>query len=233
LDQIRKKEPGSHCNRKRQLEGITANRGPRHRCIWNHCKGECGAKLPSYVGNYYRLVQLNVFANGDWSRGTSVELNREDCAKSVDIGEVVCPQIGHDSTCSLYSSVGTRVISCQDVRIDNSVFAVPVDRAFMLPTKGIGYTAHFDHISKPPIAAASLLLVCHGSVCSPRLTGVGTSSEPVELETLSEWPRVFLLRNFVSAPEVAQLVAAAQELWRSGAEGVASPNTSAMLEATT
>lgn len=51
----------------------------------------------------------------------------------------------------------------------------------MLPTKGVGYSATIDHIGAP-------------------------DAGPIQLETLSEWPRVFRLRNFVSTSEVQQML---------------------------
>ena len=52
--------------------------------------------------------------------------------------------------------MGTRVISCTDLRIDNSVFIVPQGRYFMLPTKGVGYVALVDHLGMPRIVETNL-----------------------------------------------------------------------------
>jgi hypothetical protein len=144
-------------------------------------------------------LQLEVFDNGDWHGGLTVTLSAEECMRTVDLGEMVCPKLGLKDNCSLFSAVGTRVISCSDLRIDNSVFVVPEGRPFMLPTRGVGYVAAIDHI-------------------------IGASAVPIRAETLSESPRIFRLQNFVSPEEAGALVANAKARWAraataSGGEG--------------
>lgn len=77
-----------------------------------------------------------------------VELTHEECAQNVDLGQIVCPKVDADPTCTLFSALGTRVVSCQDLRVENSVFVVPKDRLFMLPTKGVGHVSIVEHIRK-------------------------------------------------------------------------------------
>ena len=78
-----------------------------------------------------------------------IEVTRDQCLPNIHLGDVVCPKFGITPTCALYSSVGVRVYTCADVRgVDRSVFMVPLDRVFMLPTKGVGHVLTVDHLSK-------------------------------------------------------------------------------------
>lgn len=103
------------------------------------------------------------------------------------LGEMVCPKIGMSSTCALFSAWGTRVTSCVDAKADNNVFVVPNNRLFMLPTHGVGHRTEIAHIGMP-------------------------TGKPIVLETLSEYPRIFRVKNFFTEEEADQLIATALAL---------------------
>jgi len=107
---------------------------------------------------------VRAFNNGDWTYGAEVRLTGEECSVNVDLGEILCPKLGLDPGCSLYSSLGTRVSSCYDLSADNNVFVVPPGRLFILPTQGVGYKAQYHHMP---------------------LVG----DQPITIETLSVYPR--------------------------------------------
>jgi len=109
-------------------------------------------------------VTVRAFNNGDWTYGAEVKLTSEECSFNVDLGEILCPKLGLDPGCALYSSLGTRVSSCYDLSTDNNVFIVPPGRLFILPTLGVGYKAQFHHM--------------------PLVT-----DQPITIETLSVYPR--------------------------------------------
>lgn len=102
-------------------------------------------------------------------------------------GEMVCPKIGMPSTCALFSAWGTRVTSCVDAKADNNVFVVPNNRLFMLPTQGVGYRTEIAHIGMP-------------------------MGKPIVLETLSEYPRIFRVKNFFTEQEADDLIESALSL---------------------
>jgi hypothetical protein len=134
-----------------------------------------------------------VFNNGDWTNGQELSLSKEECSVRKDLGEIVCPKLGHNASCSLFSSWGTRTTSCADLKPDNNVFIVPRGRLFMMPTKTVGYKTEIFHLPKP--------------------TGL-----PLILETLSIEPRIFKLYNFFTSAEADELIAhalsATDELYR-------------------
>jgi len=109
-------------------------------------------------------LTVRAFNNGDWTYGAEVKLTSEECSVNVDLGEILCPKLGLDPGCALYSSLGTRVSSCYDLSADNNVFIVPPGRLFMLPTRGVGYKAQYHHM---PLVA----------------------DQPITIETLSVYPR--------------------------------------------
>lgn len=71
--------------------------------------------------------------------------------------------------------------SCVDAKADNNVFVVPSNRLFMLPTHGIGYRTEIAHIGMP-------------------------TGKPIVLETISEYPRIFRVKNFFTEEEADQLI---------------------------
>ncbi len=103
--------------------------------------------------------QVQVFNNGDWSNGNSLTITVRECDTSNDLGtmtfplnfcqifdrlyisgEVICPKLGLEGFCTLFSAWGTRVTNCVDLKSYDNVFMVPEGRLFMIPTRGIGTT---------------------------------------------------------------------------------------------
>lgn len=133
-----------------------------------------GAECPS--------LSIQVFDNGEWENGQSVELSAEDCASpEVDLGTIVCPRTGHAADCSLYSAWGKVVLSCADLRPSDFVYVVPSGRLFMWPSHEVGHKMEIKHISMP-------------------------DGKAIVLETLSQRPRVFRLQNFFTESEAEGLI---------------------------
>ena len=76
--------------------------------------------------------------------------------------------------------------SCADISSEESTFMVPESRPFTIPTKGIGYKSEILHLPLP-------------------------TGSPFVMETLSEAPRVFRLRNFFTVEEAKQLIDLAED----------------------
>jgi len=126
-------------------------------------------------------LHLQVFDNGEYENGLSVELSYADCTGSLDLAEIVCPKIEQESGCTLYSAWGTRVTSCNDVKNGSSVFWVQHGRLFMWPTYEIGHQVQIRHIGMP-------------------------TGKPIVLETVSQRPRIFRLQNFFTDAEADILI---------------------------
>lgn len=96
-----------------------------------------------------------------------------DCSFTDDISLLICPKVEIFEPCSLYSQWGTRVTSCNDLGLDESIFVVPDNRLFVLPFKEFGENKSINHL--------------HTS-----------SDKPMNLEVVSDSPRIFRLKNFLS-----------------------------------
>jgi hypothetical protein len=76
-------------------------------------------------------------------------LTPEECDTDDDIAGLVCPKSEYFFPCVLYTAWGTRISSCTDLSNGDSVFIVPEDRLFMIPTKGVGHRTEILHLSLP------------------------------------------------------------------------------------
>ena len=132
-----------------------------------------GADCPS--------LSIQIFDNGEWENGQSVELTAGDCATKANIGTIVCPRTGHDDDCTLYSAWGTVVSSCAELRPADLVYVVPRGRLFMWPSHDVGHRAEIKHVPMP-------------------------DGRAIVLETLSQRPRVFRLQNFFTEAEAEGLI---------------------------
>ena len=130
-------------------------------------------------------LRIHVFQNGYHDNGRSMYVTPRDCQRTEHskpyIGEIVCAKMEFEKTCTLYSSFGTRIESCGDIKNDDNIYMVPTGRWFMWPTHEIGHSVQLDHV--------------HTS------TGL-----PIVMETLSQSPRVYSLKNFISEAEAEQLI---------------------------
>ena len=119
--------------------------------------------------------------NGEHEKGRSIYITPNDCQKRTYLGETVCPKLDFEKTCTLYSSLGQTIESCEDIKNNDSIYMVPKGRWFMWPTYEVGHKVHIDHVNT-------------------------TSGLPIIMETLSKSPRVYSLKNFISDDEAEQLI---------------------------
>lgn len=134
--------------------------------------------------NCAESITLNVYRNGHWKDGVAVVITREECAKKDELGELICPKLGYSVFCTLFSSWGTTVSSCIDVKTNDNVFVVPVGKQFIVPTRGVGHTSSIQHIHNP-------------------------TGNSIILDTVSDYPRIFKLFNFFSKEEANSLILSA------------------------
>jgi hypothetical protein len=132
-------------------------------------------------------LQINLYYNGEWTNGVSVELTPEECLVKHDIADVLCPKVSFPSKCALYTSWGTKVTSCADLSHGENIFMVHEGRVFMIPTKGVGDRREVHHVSSP------------------------IPYSRIVLETLSETPRILKLENFITEDEAQRLLTNARD----------------------
>lgn len=137
-------------------------------------------------------VQINVHQNGDWQRGVEMTLTNQDCRRKEDLGAVICPQFSLDETCSLFTSWGTRITSCSDLKPHDSVFLVPANKLVVLPVRET--KTDIQHISLPSYASGLL---------PP--TSEHTSMNTIQMLTLSDRPRIVLFDNVATSQEAMTL----------------------------
>ena len=93
-------------------------------------------------------MQINVYLNGEWSNGREIRITPDDCDTDDDIASVICPKADYNFPCVLFTPWGTRISSCVDISAEDSVFIVPDDRLYMIPSKGVGYRTELRHIAQ-------------------------------------------------------------------------------------
>jgi len=145
--------------------------------------GNKGAQTP--CGNEQSVpCKLNVFANGEWENGQSVELSSTDCTNATDgkaLSALVCERVQVAPGCTIFSAVGVEVTGCADLKVGDAVYVVPENRLFMWPSHEVGHKTAVHHVETP-------------------------NKRPIVLETLSQRPRVFRLENFITDDESDHLV---------------------------
>ena len=127
-------------------------------------------------------LSVQVMPNGETENGQSLELSAADCA-SDSLAAVVCSRTGYEPDCSLFSSWGTAVKSCSELKANDMVHVVPDGRLFMWPSHEVGHKVEIKH-----------------------LTTEAEGAPPIILETLSQRPRVFRLQNFFTDAEAEDLI---------------------------
>ena len=60
-------------------------------------------------------VQVNMFHNGNSNNGTRMDVTVEECQSTLEIGKFLCPKFGYHWNCNLYTSIGYKIASCNDM----------------------------------------------------------------------------------------------------------------------
>lgn len=134
--------------------------------------------------NDHSFLSLNVFSNGESHNGRRVVLTEKECFHpKLSIGDFICAKIDRTG-CSLHNKFGGPVDSCASVKNEDNIFVVAPNCQFIWPSFSKGHITTITHIGIP-----------HGNTL------------PIQVETISEKPKIFRLINFFSAEEADRLVA--------------------------
>ena len=74
--------------------------------IWSRKKSSMGQSDES-------SITVVVYRNGDWTKGQSIKLSKEECNSKQELADIICPKVLTESSegelyheCSLYSPYG-------------------------------------------------------------------------------------------------------------------------------
>jgi len=134
-------------------------------------------------------VQFTAFKVGQHDSGIKIELDEESCGKFSEaellVGSFFSDICSLQSPCNMFSDAGQHLLSCSDIEENGMVLIVPKNRIFMWPTVEVGRIKSVSHIKTP------------------------LEPKPIQLETLSLSPKVFLVHNLFSNEEADALVESA------------------------
>ena len=151
-------------------------------CFWSSSsdKNKKNSIKHQEKGSPSPLQNITLYPNGEVTNGVSVSILKRECANIHDLSEYICPLV-NSINCTLFTSYGTRVHSCNDLGTNEYIHFVPMDRLFMWPTRNLGHQVYIRHIGMP-------------------------NGKPIVLKTLSIRPRVFSLTNFITDDEADKLI---------------------------
>lgn len=144
---------------------------------------------------------VKVFLNGEHEVFGTADLSEQQFMEAKELGHALSPLInctrtsggavakGLDSLepCTAFNEVGQMVKTVDDVGDRDTLYLVPPDRLFVWPTVEIGRRVKVSHVTAPQ--------------------GV-----PIEMETLSLSPRVYMIHNFMDYVEADTITREALEI---------------------
>eukprot|EP01041_Mallomonas_annulata_P007927 gene7927-16219_t len=126
-------------------------------------------------------INIIAYENGDSANGVDLRISRQYCTKTTKLSKVICMMATFETTCTVYSSIGIPIKSCEDIKDGDDVFMVHADRLFIWPSYEVGHRVSIPHVKSPTV-------------------------NQMEMETISISPRVFRVKNFFSVQEAETLI---------------------------
>ena len=87
--------------------------------IWSRKKSSLGQSDDSSSSSYVTVI---VYRNGDWTKGQSIQLSKEECNSKEELADIVCPKVLTEVSegesykgCSLFSPYGNIILHHKSV----------------------------------------------------------------------------------------------------------------------